>query len=62
MQGCLSPKVSVRMRAPIFPSFEFFTVATAGPITWHSHHESINGDTHQRVFDYSTGNPVNFRP
>ena len=26
-----------------------------------AHHEYINGDTHERVFDNSSGNPVNFR-
>ena len=44
------------------PSLAFSPVATAGPITRHSHHEYINGDTHERVFDNSNGNPANFRP
>ena len=47
--------------SPNFPSLPFFSVATVGPVTWHSHHESINGDTHKRAFDNLSGNPVNFR-
>ena len=48
--------------SPTFTSLVFLTVATAGPETWYSHHEYINGDNHRSVFDNSTGNPVNFRP
>ena len=47
--------------APTFASFEFFTVATAGPIILYTHHEYINCDTHERVLDNSSGSPADFR-
>ena len=31
--------------APTFAEFAFFTVSTVGPMSWYSHHQSINCDT-----------------
>jgi hypothetical protein len=44
------------------PIDAIFSVAAVGPEAWYSHHEYINGDTHQRVFNNSSGSPINFRP